>query len=1104
MNTIKKALIAFTILLLSLAGSAHAEETPLTIDEFHFSSTTEDRLVRGGSAVGDPVFLFWSTSGASSCESSAKVQRGTTWTDVQMKDWSTKKRETSNGVGVRLIFREATRYYLKCFNETGQESVEKWVEVAVGNTNGTQRLAPGSVVGLRSIIYDASGGPITRDELAQDIVRMQTDQRINFAWRNTLPSPLLSSNAFTVEWKGDVVPRKTGMYSFAIVSDDAGALWINDELIVSGDHANDKNQDRQEFSSSQKTYLEVGRTYHIRMKTRHARGNAIAQLWWTDPMGKKEIIPSSYLRSEAAPRAMPPGKGNGVTATYAQYMALEDPYTPRISKTQKSIATQLPASFQNREPFAFDAIYEGALTPRISTFYRFYIQADGGVEFSLRGEDQDITVNQKEEGNHEYKTLSVFLEAGKPYPISFTYRQSKGVANAQVLWSNAIDGKKESIPQSQLSSKPIVEKKPTGQGRGVVGTYFNGEHFEQQAFQRLDKTINFRWGFKSPKPGIIRAPHYSVRWEGTIEAPTTDFYQFSSTIDDHIVVRIAGEKILDTTNIRAGSTQYSIPILLKQGDRYPIKVEYRQRIETSFINLMWATPTGKRELVPFKYLYQTSAPGPAGTGLRGDYFAGENFEKFVARHPAEYIGFDWDKSAPDALVPADHFSVRWTGWIEPPVSDTYTLYTFTDDGVRLWISEKDQDGIAEGAPPLIDQWKELDHIEHKAQKYLEAGHRYFIKMEYFEKEAFAAAQLRWSRKGNQSKVIVPRGQLYPEPYDTQSASLTGVGPRIGNGNGLRGDYYRNQFGSPLVSRTDQTVNFDWRGGSPDANVPTNDFSVRWTGWIEPIYSDTHTLYTFTDDGVRLWISDKDQNDITPGAPPLIDSWSDQDHFEHRAQKYLEAGHRYFIRIEYFEHFGEATALFLWESPHIQKSIVPQSQLYSNATSILAAPGAKIGKGTGLRGRYYQNKITAGQNILPFPLAERIDPVINFSWGYDQPHYSVPSDNFSVRWDGFLQPQYDEEYTFFLSADDNAALWISDTAITDQTQPIMRADNTAAGEYAVTRTLQAGKLYYIRVTYFDDKGPATINLSWQSPHTLKTTIPFYQLYPPSTPVIGPGQ
>ena len=59
-------------------------------------------------------------------------------------------------------------------------------------------------------------------------------------------------------------------------------------------------------------------------------------------------------------------------------------------------------------------------------------------------------------------------------------------------------------------------------------------------------------------------------------------------------------------------------------------------------------------------------------GLKGEYFAGENFDsKPVATRVDKEIDFDWNSASPAPGAPADHFAVRWTGTVTPPEAGAY-------------------------------------------------------------------------------------------------------------------------------------------------------------------------------------------------------------------------------------------------------------------------------------------------------------------------------------------------------------------------------------------------------------------------------------------------
>ncbi len=55
----------------------------------------------------------------------------------------------------------------------------------------------------------------------------------------------------------------------------------------------------------------------------------------------------------------------------------------------------------------------------------------------------------------------------------------------------------------------------------------------------------------------------------------------------------------------------------------------------------------------------------------------------VSTQQSILIGEKWSRIA---ALAGDTYSVRWTGFVQPHFSQTYTFRTNTDDGVRLWVN----------------------------------------------------------------------------------------------------------------------------------------------------------------------------------------------------------------------------------------------------------------------------------------------------------------------------------------------------------------------------------------------------------------------------------
>jgi len=150
-----------------------------------------------------------------------------------------------------------------------------------------------------------------------------------------------------------------------------------------------------------------------------------------------------------------------------------------------------------------------------------------------------------------------------------------------------------------------------------------------------------------------------------------------------------------------------------------------------------------------------------------------------------------------------------------------------------------------------------------------------------------------------------------------------------------------------------------------------------------------------------------------------------------------------------------------------------------------------GRGTGLRGEYYNNR-----NFTSL-VGVRTDPVINFNWGTGQPFPGVGSDTFSVRWTGFLQPLYSETWRIYTVSDDGIRVWIDDVLVVNDWS------DHAARERSGTIALEAGRLYSLRVDFYDNRVHAVARLSWSSASQPKQTIPQRQLYTPELDVDGDG-
>ena len=250
------------------------------------------------------------------------------------------------------------------------------------------------------------------------------------------------------------------------------------------------------------------------------------------------------------------------------------------------------------------------------------------------------------------------------------------------------------------------------------------------------------------------------------------------------------------------------------------------------------------------FVYPASQPGGGSPALRRQL---RILRDFI--HDFDFIRMKPDNSAIEGGVPdglsaralvepgkayaiylrpslVTQFSARWTGELEVTETDEYTLYTASNDGVRLWINGRQ----------LIDNWTDHSETEDQASIRLEAGKRHEIKLEYFYNGGQATMKLLWSRPG---------GKKEPVPPSAFWLSKEG-------GRGLRAEYFQgNAFQRPWRSSTDSQVNFAWGTKLPVAGLPPQPMiapeldlpagSYR-AEWISPLTGKTVKSETFRHPG----------------------------------------------------------------------------------------------------------------------------------------------------------------------------------------------------------------------------------------------------------------
>jgi LysM repeat protein len=295
------------------------------------------------------------------------------------------------------------------------------------------------------------------------------------------------------------------------------------------------------------------------------------------------------------------------------------------------------------------------------------------------------------------------------------------------------------------------------------------------------------------------------------------------------------------------------------------------------------------------------------------------------------------------------------------------------------------------------------------------------------------------------RLIIPRAApppapppAPPQPQPQPSPPASWLGP-------WSGEYFDNvTLAEPVyTTRTDESINFDWGYGPPAGGMPTNSFSVRWTGTFH-FDEGTYRFYAKVDDGVRVYVDDE----------RVIDGWRDGGLRTYTADRALAAGD-HTIKVEYYDRVQVARVYFWCK------------WLSGPAPTPTPGPTAVPPVSVGWSGEFFNNQDLSGS-----PVATSHDPWIGFEWGTDSPMPGVYKDHFSARWKTKMHLKTDH-YRFCAMSDDGARIYVGGTLVLDE----WHANNGVAycGEYwASTGT------YEVKVEYYEDGGNALIYVWWE-PH-----------------------
>ena len=348
---------------------------------------------------------------------------------------------------------------------------------------------------------------------------------------------------------------------------------------------------------------------------------------------------------------------------------------------------------------------------------------------------------------------------------------------------------------------------------------------------------------------------------------------------------------LPAARAQAGVTEHYVGAAVNGQIEIPVARTGRfirvQRAGTAYLNLAEVQVFGE----------------PPGAGTRGlvhyDYYRGafSNVPDFAALTPARSGTVDGFHLSP--ALDDTNYAIRFYGQLSIPAGGTWTFFTRSDDGSRLWIDGTlvvNNDGI-HGSQ------------EQQGSIPLSAGH-HDILVGYFQ------------ATGGDALVVSYQGPGLARQQIPQSAiALLPAGGGIGS---IERQWWTGISGTGIAALTGNARYPDAPDGVDERDVfeaPTgwaDNYGTRMRGYLHPPFSGMYTFWISSDDAGQLRLS-SDEDPATAATIAHVPGWTNPRQWtKYPEQKssaiFLQSGRRYYIEALQKEGTGGDNLAVGWQTP----------------------------------------------------------------------------------------------------------------------------------------------------------------------------------------------
>jgi hypothetical protein len=440
---------------------------------------------------------------------------------------------------------------------------------------------------------------------------------------------------------------------------------------------------------------------------------------------------------------------------------------------------------------------------------------------------------------------------------------------------------------------------------------------------------------------------------------------------------------------------------------------------------------------------ETGKPGQWAPGLICEIFRGDLTKRTAVRIDPK-IDNRYDTAPPDLGDYGDVYFQRWTGMLFVPLTAEYTL--------KLRPGRSQMDLYVDGSHALAARGRDATS---QPLALGEGMHEIKI-IQRAEKRSGAEAHLEWI--SSEIKGVVGGAYLY---HNVPSPGSMGPFAKLVQG-GLRAEYFGDdKLGKAVAASVTGKTTFDVKGGTPCTAVPSDGYSLRYSGYIQTTGGNKPCGFELSsDDSAKLVV-----NDTT-----VIDEWESRGKKDKKkGTVQLGAGMFPFV-LEYRHKSGNSYCRLKWAPNGGNRyNDIPRTALYREAGGEQVV--SRSGCAPGLAGSFFGGQKPAGKVF-----AKLATTSLNVRWGRGPPHPMVPSDSFSGLWTGKLLVPAPGLYEFSSQQKGSLIFMVGGRPVINEMKT--KKKNAPAQKPGAVK-LRAGPTP-VKMVFIKQGGDAEFKINWRGP------------------------